>query len=144
MPTVVHQPPAATPAKRHPLALTVTLPATTASAGIARSAVTAALHRHGLDRFAPVACLAVTELSACAARTAPGTAIHIELAQYEKGLRLLAHSAQPATPRSRRGLWLLSAAIDDWGGTWGVLDTHTRIHTHTPPSRTLAWIDLPH
>ncbi|WP_306324210.1 MULTISPECIES: hypothetical protein [unclassified Streptomyces] len=137
MPTVLH-PPTPTPANPHPLTLTVTLPATPSSAGIARSAASAALHRYGLGRFTPVTVLAVTELAACAARTVPGTNMRIELAQYEGGLRITSLNTHPMSGTGRGGLWLLSTAVEDWGGNWGVL------HTHSPTTRSLTWIDLPH
>ncbi|MFJ9088372.1 hypothetical protein ACIRL3_38775 [Streptomyces sp. NPDC102384] len=51
-------------------------------------------------------------------------------------MRLASRNPYPA-PCARRGLWLLSAVVEDWGGKWDVLDPRS------PPAKSLTWIDLP-
>ncbi|MEU5218856.1 ATP-binding protein [Streptomyces sp. NPDC020807] len=111
------------------LAYSLTLPGDPRSAAVARAAVSAVLRAHGLDGHSLAALLVVTELVGTAARLAPGVDLHLFLRHRADALRILVWDQHPAHPdpdvealcadRRRRSLWLLDAAVDDWGGEWG-------------------------
>ncbi|MFE0699583.1 ATP-binding protein [Streptomyces sp. NPDC058872] len=125
----------------------LTLPGGPGSAGVARAVVRSVLRAHGLDRHAPPAQLAVTELIATAVRLGPGEDVHLFLRHREGALRLLLWDQHPrhrdpgdegrCVERRRRSLWLLAAVVDDWGGKWGTVEAR-------PPHRgTKSWVVLP-
>ncbi|WP_415949946.1 hypothetical protein [Streptomyces sp. KLOTTS4A1] len=118
------------------LALTLTLPGVPASAAIARTAFTASLHRYGHDRFAGITALTVTELSAAAARVAPGAPFRLSLATTAHPTTLHIASIDSSPRRTHRDLWLLAAAVDDWDGTWTTTPT-------PPPHPSGTWVRLP-
>lgn len=129
------------------LALSLTVPGEARSAGIVRTAMNAALHAHGLDRYGLVATLAVTELIAAACRLTDRADLYVSLRHRDGSLRLVVWDQHPphAEPdaaslcfvRRRRALWLTSEAVEDWGGDWGVEEA-------LPPHRGVkSWVTLP-
>ncbi|WP_351226098.1 ATP-binding protein [Streptomyces sp. NPDC002133] len=132
---------------REGLALSLTLPGEPRSAGIARNAITSALHAHRLDPYVLPIAHGVTELIAMTARLSPREDVYLSLRHRDDVLRLVVwdQHAQHADPdavtlchaRRRKVLWLLNAVVDDWGGEWGICDAR-------PPHRgTKSWVVLP-
>ncbi|MFG2596858.1 ATP-binding protein [Streptomyces sp. NPDC048462] len=114
------------------ITLSLTLPGSTRSAVIGRTAVGAALEAHGLARYVWPATHAVSELLAVGARMTPGKELYVSLRHRDDAVRLLVwdqhpHHAEPDTAalcevRRRRALWMLAAVVDDWGGEWGTCE----------------------
>ena len=129
------------------LTLSLTVPGQPRSAGIVRTAITGALHAHRLDRYSPIATLAVTELIAVAAVLTCAGDVYVSLRHRDDTLRLIVWDQHPphaeidaaslCLVRRRRALWLLSEAVEDWGGEWGVDEA-------MPPHRGVkSWVTLP-
>ncbi|MFB7513750.1 ATP-binding protein [Streptomyces sp. NPDC056144] len=146
----VTPPPAPSPPRPTPLVYSLTLPGDPRSAAVARVAVGSALRAHGLDAYGLVVLLAVTELIATAARLTPGADLYVSLRhRADDALRIVVWDQHPThrhdpdaetlcADRRRRSLWLLNAAVDDWGGEWGIHEEPQ------PPQRgTKSWVTLP-
>ncbi|WP_328905565.1 ATP-binding protein [Streptomyces sp. NBC_00234] len=129
------------------LALSLTLPGDPRSAAVARGVVTTALRAYGLASYTWPAALLASELVALNATLTPQRDLYLSLRHRDDALRLLVWDQHPdhACPgaaalcaqRRRRGLWLLAAVVDDWGGDWGVCDA-------LPPQRGYkSWVVLP-
>jgi hypothetical protein len=129
------------------LSYSLTLPAAPASAAVARAAVRAALHRHGLDGLAAATVQAVGELAACAARFTSADSLHLSLRHRDGALRVVVHDGHPrhthprlaaaCDARRRAALRVLGRVVQACGGTWGV-DA-----AREPAGGTRTWAVLP-
>ncbi|MFJ8755142.1 ATP-binding protein [Streptomyces sp. NPDC102441] len=139
--------PSPQPRSAEGLVLSLTLPGDPRSAAVGRRAVTAALPLYGLRSRVWPATLAVAELIAVSAMLTPGRELYLSLRHRDDALRLVLWDQHPrhADPgilslcevRRRRALWLLAAAVDDWGGEWGVGEAG-------PPHQGMrSWVLLP-
>ncbi|MFI0979709.1 ATP-binding protein [Streptomyces sp. NPDC021093] len=129
------------------LALSLTVRGEPRSAGIVRTAIGAALHAHHLDWYCPVTALAATELIAVASRLTCDADLYVSLRHRDDALRLIVWDQHPPHTdpdaaslcfvRRRNALWLLTEAVEDWGGEWGACDA-------LPPHRGIkSWVNLP-
>ncbi|MFK0254418.1 ATP-binding protein [Streptomyces sp. NPDC090445] len=129
------------------LACSLSLPGESWSAQIARSAVEAALHAHGLDRLAPAAVQVTGELLAAAWRLDPGGQLYLSARYRDDTLRIAAYDGHQAhghpriaahcEARRRAALRLLRVVVRECGGEWGFGDSRE------PGGGTRTWVTLP-
>ncbi|NXY97212.1 ATP-binding protein [Streptomyces sp. BR123] len=129
------------------LACSLSLPGEAWSGRIARSAVEAVLHAHGLDRLAPAAVQVTGELLAAAWRLDPGGSVYLSARYRDDTLRIAAYDGHQAhgnarlaahcEARRRAALRLLRVVVRECGGEWGFGDSRE------PGGGTRTWVTLP-
>lgn len=129
------------------LSCSLTLPGEPHSAQIARSAVRAALHAHGLDPLAPAAVQVTGELVGATWYLDPARSLYLSVRHREGALRLTVYDGHaptrtPASPRTARragrsALRLMAAVVRECGGAWGIEGSRE------PGGGTRTWAALP-
>ncbi|MFD8413469.1 ATP-binding protein [Streptomyces sp. NPDC059650] len=129
------------------LACSLGVPGEAWSGQIARSAVEAALHAHGLDRLVPAAVQVTGELLAAAWRLDPGGQLYLSARYRDDVLRLTVYDGHRAhghprlaahcEARRRAALRLLRVVVRECGGEWGFGDSRE------PGGGTRTWVALP-
>lgn len=125
------------------LSYSMLLPGGAYCAGLARDAIRALVHRHGLAELAETAVLAASELVSAAYRFTPDREMALRVRWQFDALRIVLYDQHPAhsTPaaaeecrdRRSRSMWLLAAAVEAHGGDWGLAPVLT------PGGGTKSW-----
>ncbi|MFE1267948.1 ATP-binding protein [Streptomyces sp. NPDC058758] len=125
------------------LSYSMLLPGGAYCAGLARRAVDGLLARHGLAELRDTASLAASELVAAAYRFTPDREMALRVRWQYDALRIVVYDQHPAhrepddaercRDRRSRSMWLLAAAVEEWGGDWGLAPALT------PEGGTKSW-----
>ncbi|MER8043509.1 ATP-binding protein [Streptomyces sp. NPDC094032] len=125
------------------LSYSMLLPGGAYCAGLARDAIRTLVNRHGLGELSETAVLAASELVSAAYRFTPDREMVLRVRWQFDALRIVLYDQHPAHPtpaaadecrdRRSRSMWLLTAAVDEHGGDWGLAPVLT------PGGGTKSW-----
>ncbi|MEU1512370.1 ATP-binding protein [Streptomyces sp. NPDC005811] len=119
-----------TPPLPESLSCSLTLPAASQSAGIARAATRTILRAHGLAELTDAVVQVVSELTACACRFSPSARVYVSLRYRDGAMRVTLYDDHPLHTNARLGaaceisrgvaLGVLDQVVRACDGEWGI------------------------